>query len=75
MVAPAPSLDKPSLDKREPRGIIIRAGTPRRAGAPFWAYAWSEDTEAKACAGPRREGILEAAGLLDLSTPECRASP
>jgi hypothetical protein len=70
MVAPASS-----LDKREPRGIIIRTGTPRRARAPFWAYVWSEDAVPKACAEPRGGRILESAGLSDLSSPECRASP
>ncbi len=64
-----------ALDKREPRGIIIRAGTHRRTGAPFWAYVWSEDAGPGACAEPRGGRILEPAGLPDLSSPECRASP
>ena len=64
-----------ALDKREPRGIIIRTGTPRRVGAPFWAYVWSEDSVPRACAEPRGGRILESAGLPDLSSPECRASP
>ena len=70
MAAPASA-----LDKREPRGIIIRTGTPRRAGVPFWAYVWSEDSDPGACAEPRGGRILEPSGLPDLSSPECRASP
>jgi hypothetical protein len=60
MAAPAPT-----LDKREPRGIIIRTGTPRRAGAPFRAYVWSEDTNPAACVEPRGGPILEPAPLPD----------
>jgi hypothetical protein len=70
MAAPAPA-----LDKREPRGIIIRTGTPRRAGAPFWAYVWSEETDPGACAEARGGRILESAELPDLPGPECRALP
>jgi hypothetical protein len=70
MVAPAAT-----LDKREPRGIIIRAGTPRRAGAPFWAYVWSEEIGPGACAEARGGRILETAHPPELSSPECRASP
>jgi hypothetical protein len=65
----------PALDKREPRGIIIRTGTPRKTRAPFWAYVWSEDADPQACAGPRGGRILESACLPELSSPECRASP
>jgi len=41
------------LDKRQPRGIIIRSGAPPRLRLPFWAYLWSEAEEEGACAGPR----------------------
>ena len=68
----APSI---ALDKREPRGIIIRAGSPRQARLPFWAYLWSEEAELGACAGAPGGRILESASLLDGSTQGCRASP
>jgi hypothetical protein len=63
-----------ALDEREPRGIIIRAGTPRQAGAPFRAYLWSEEVPPGACAGHPRGRILESA-LFSGESPACRASP
>jgi hypothetical protein len=63
-----------ALDKREPRGIIITTGTPRRAAMPFWAYLWGEDDE-DACAGTERGRILESDLASDGLSPACRASP
>jgi hypothetical protein len=63
------------LDKREPRGIIIQAGPPRRAPSPFWAYSWSEDLEPGACAGARGGRILETSPPPDGTRETCRASP
>lgn len=64
-----------TLDKWEPRGIIIQAGTPRKSGAPFWAYVWSDAVDRGACAGAERGRILESTRLPDGSSPACRASP
>jgi hypothetical protein len=69
------SLSQLALDKREPRGIIIRAGAPKRTRMPFWAYCWSEDVESGACAAPRGRRILDSAPTPDGSTQRCRASP
>lgn len=64
-----------ALDKREPRGIIIRTGSPRPAGMPFWAYFWSEEADPGACADAPGGRILESASLLDGTTRGCPASP
>ena len=63
------------LDEREPRGIIIRAGSRGAARLPFWAYCWSEASALGACAGAPGGRILETDSLPDGSTPGCRASP
>ena len=63
------------LDKRQPRGIIIRSGAPPLLRLPFWAYLWGEAEEEGACAGPRGGPRLEPAPASDGSSPQCRASP
>ena len=63
------------LDKREPRGIIIRTGSLKQARMPFLAYQWSEETEPGACAEAPGGRILESAPLLDESTQGCQALP
>jgi len=65
----------PELDTREPRGIIIQTGTPKRAKVPFWAYLWSEEEAAGACASPRSGPILGTPPAADGLTQSCRASP
>jgi hypothetical protein len=64
-----------TLDEREPRGIIIQAGTPRQAGVPFRAYLWSDGIDPGACVGARRGRILESAPLPGEPNSACRASP
>ena len=68
----APSLE---LDKREPRGIIIRSGAPPRRHLPFWAYLWSEEVKEGTSAGPRGGRRLDGAPAADGTSPSCRASP
>jgi hypothetical protein len=65
----------PELDTREPRGIIIRMGAPKRAKVPFWAYLWSEEDASGACAAPRSGPILECPSAADALTQSWRASP
>ena len=65
----------PELDTREPRGIIIQMGAPRRAKVPFWAYFWSEEDATRACAAPRAGRILETPSAADGLTQSWRASP
>ena len=69
---PTPSTE---LDTREPRGIIIHTGAPRRAKVPFWAYLWSEEATAGTCASPRSGPILETPPAADGLTRSWRASP
>jgi hypothetical protein len=68
----APSI---SLDKREPRGIIIRAGSPKPAGMPFWAYFWSDEIAPASCAAMEKGRILESDPASEGLSPACRASP
>ena len=65
----------PEPDSREPRGIIIQTGTPRRTRTPFWAYLWSEEAGAGACAPASGGRILESAPPADGLIRSCRASP
>lgn len=68
-------IELPELDTREPRGIIIRTGTPRQAKVPFWAYLWSEEDADGACASPRSGPILESPTAADGLIPSWQASP
>ena len=65
----------PELDTREPRGIIIRTGTPRQAKVPFWAYLWSEEDGNGACAASRSGPILESPSVPGGLTEPWQASP
>ena len=67
--------DMPGPDTREPRGIIIRTGTPRQPKVPFWAYLWSEEDGNGACAAPRPGPILESPTAADGLIQSWQASP